>query len=214
MDILQLFLLINVFLIGILVAVAFRHARAHFWPDKHDADKRVRPPVQIPPTVKHEMLVKAQAQYQSVLDEAAKELQRDLKATSTALSAQLDKLGSDIVAEEMKQYRTSLDKLRESTTSTLTGAQAAIAEHQAELEKTYVERKAALEAQLATDMAAEKTQLMAQLDTKLADAVSAFLIETLQHNVDLGAQSAYLTAQLEAHKDDFKREINETSPAK
>ena len=50
-------------------------------------------------------------------------------------------------------------------------------------------------------------QIIGQLDTKIADGIASFLVETLQHNVDLGAQTAYLTAQLEEHKADLIREI-------
>jgi len=41
--------------------------------------------------------------------------------------------------------------------------------------------------------------------------VASFLTETLQHNVDLGAQSAYLTAMLEEHKADFAKEVADES---
>ena len=60
-------------------------------------------------------------------------------------------------------------------------------------------------------MLAEKQRLLQQIDTKLADAVASFLMETLQHNVDLGAQSAYLTAMLEEHKTDFAKELSDES---
>jgi hypothetical protein len=41
----------------------------------------------------------------------------------------------------------------------------------------------------------------------LADAVASFLIETMQHNVDLGAQSTYLTTMLEEHKTELTKGI-------
>jgi hypothetical protein len=41
--------------------------------------------------------------------------------------------------------------------------------------------------------------------------VVSFLIETLQHDIDLGAQSAYLTKVLEEHKDDFKQGVSSES---
>ena len=57
------------------------------------------------------------------------------------------------------------------------------------------------------ELAAEKEQLAKLMDTKLADAVASFLMETLPHNVDLGAQSAYLTSMLEEHKAELVREV-------
>ena len=57
--------------------------------------------------------------------------------------------------------------------------------------------------------AAEKQQLIAQIDTKLADAVTSFLVETLGHNVDLGAQSDYLISVLDEHKAEFTKRVTD-----
>jgi hypothetical protein len=58
-------------------------------------------------------------------------------------------------------------------------------------------------------VAAEKQKMIELMDTKLADAVGSFLVETLQHNIDLGAQTAYLTAQLEEHKAELVKGVSE-----
>mgnify|MGYP003296595883 CR=1 FL=1 len=71
------------------------------------------------------------------------------------------------------------------------------------------EQQDSLIAKMKEDVAAEKARLIAQIDTKLADATVSFLLETLQHNVDLGAQTAYLTGVLEEHKDEFKKEVSD-----
>ena len=44
---------------------------------------------------------------------------------------------------------------------------------------------------------------------KLAGAVTAFLIDTLGHNVDLGAQTKYLTETLEQHKAELVKELSD-----
>jgi hypothetical protein len=49
-------------------------------------------------------------------------------------------------------------------------------------------------------MEKKRAFLAAQLEEKLSDAVSSFLLEALQHSVDLGAQAQYLTTVLEEHK--------------
>ena len=111
----------------------------------------------------------------------------------------------------MKRYHESLDELRRQTEATIGSAQAEIIAHQAdltaklsdrqaELEAALGIRRVELEAKMTDELATEKQLLAQQVDTKLGDAVASFLAETLQHNVDLGAQSAYLTAMLDEHK--------------
>jgi phenylpyruvate tautomerase PptA (4-oxalocrotonate tautomerase family) len=66
-----------------------------------------------------------------------------------------------------------------------------------------------MQARLAEELANEKQRLAQLLDTKLADAVASFLVETLGKEVDLGAQAAYLTSMLEAHKDELIKGVTD-----
>lgn len=208
---LQLFLLLNVFLIGALTATAVRHARAHFRPVPVEV-KKSHPSEQgahLPAAVKERLLQAAQVKFQAVLDHSADELQHDLKTTSVQINRHLEKLGVAIVTSEMQHYRALIDELRKQSETTAVGGQSKLAAHQAELSARLDERQIELEAKLSDDMTAEKQRLTQQVDTKLADAVASFLIETLQHNVDLGAQSAYLTAMLEEHKVELTKGITD-----
>lgn len=194
---LQIFLLINIFLIGVLVTIAIQHLYAHFHP--HEADHVHGPaphPVKLSPEVRQKLLEKAANRFQRVLDQAAHELETDLAHTKGELNKQVDSIGKDIVGKEMERYRSELDELRARAEAAIGGAQAEVTAHQEELK-----------AQMAADVEAEKQRLLAQIDTKLADAVASFLSEALPHNVDLGAQSEYLTSLLEEHKADFAREV-------
>jgi F0F1-type ATP synthase membrane subunit b/b' len=207
---LQLFLLLNVFLVGVVTAVAVRHALAHFRPEHHDAEKSSHPKmknIQLPPATRKQLLEEAQDDFQSVLEKSAVELQRELHATAIALNRQIAKSGAEVVRYEMERYQKQLEELRQQTESALGGAQKEVAEHQADLNEKFTERKAQLEARLAEDIAAERQRLIGQIDAKLADAVTSFLMETLPHNVDLGAQSAYLIATLEEHKAELSKEV-------
>jgi len=206
---LQLFLLLNVFVVGALTAVAIRHALAHFRPHSHDAEKAHQPVqgTRLPPAVKEQLLAEAQKNFQKILDNAASELQLDLSKTTSELNKQLATLGNQIVGDEMKRYRQNLDELQKHTEVAINSTQNELAQHQEDLQVKLVERQTELEAKLDEDIAAEKQRLIAQIDTKLADAAASFLLETLQHNVDLGAQTAYLTTMIEEHKDDFKKEV-------
>lgn len=204
---LQIFILVNVAAIGALAVLAVQHALAHFKPEEHDKHHTPKPTVQLSPAAKEKLLANAEASFQKMLDRSADELQRDLKATTLQMNTSLHKLGTDIINEEMQRYKASLDELRAQTEITIGGAQKEVETHQADLEAKFAERQAELEKKLQDEIEAEKQRLIAQIDTKLADAVASFLIETMQHDVDLGAQTTYLTKMLEAHKEEFKQGV-------
>ena len=208
---LQLFLLLNVFAIGVLTPIAVRHARAHFKPhpsdtkDSHIADHSVR----LPQAVREKLLEEAGAKFQAVLDRSASELERDLKNTSANLGKQLEKIGTEVVMNEIKHYQAILVKLREETEASAFSGRSEINKHQTELTEKLNVRQAELEAALTEEVAAEKERLLKQIDTKLADAVASFLVETLQHNVDLGSQTAYLTTMLDEHKAEIAKKVSD-----
>jgi hypothetical protein len=209
---LQILLLVNVFLIGGLLTLAIQHAYAHFKHKNAPESEKPHAPVQnghLPPAIKEKLIVASQAHFQAVLDRSATELQHDLQITAANLNKQLEKLGSDIAREEMLRYRTSLEQLRTQTAAAISGGQDQIATHQTDLKAKFAAHEAELEAKLNEQIAAEKQQLIQQLDGKLSDAVMSFLTETLQHNVDLGAQTNYLTAMLEEHKAELIKGISD-----
>lgn len=203
---LQLFLLINVFLIGVLTTIAVQHAYAHFRPH-HDDAKRPQPVPGLSPTVRKQILEAAQADFQAVLEKSAVELQRELHTTAVSLNQRIAKTGAEVVNSEMERYHAQLDELRKQAETAIGGAEKEISGHQADLQAKLAEKQAELETKLAEDIAAEKQRLLAQMDTKLADAVTSFLMETLQHDVDLGAQSRYLISQLEEHKAEISKGV-------
>jgi vacuolar-type H+-ATPase subunit E/Vma4 len=144
------------------------------------------------------MLAKAQAEFKAVLDESTTKLQGDLQATATDLNKDLEKLGDAVVKSETERYTTMLEALRTQAETVITTAQTDIKDHQTDLK-----------AKLTDNITAEQQRLIAQIDTKLADAVSSFLTEILQHNVDLGAQTPYMLATLEEHKAELIKGISD-----
>lgn len=207
---LQTLLLVNVFIMGIVIASAIRHAYAHFRPEHHEVEKAhlSAQVVHIPPAVKQRLLETSQHNFESILERSAETLQRELQATTMRLNGNLEKLGSTIIDDEMERYRKSLDQLRQQAEATIAGAQADISEHQAELKVKLTQRQAELEAQMAENIAAQQQALIQNIDTKLSDAVASFLTETLQHNVDLGAQTSYLIATLDEHKEELIKGVS------
>ena len=204
---LELFLFVDIFCIGALAALAAEHAYAHFHPRRsilQSSPIRLNMPdvAEIPETVRNQMLQEAEAHFQNALNQLASQLQHDLGTTATAINKLLGQLGAKVVGDELERYRVELGELRKQAEDGIGTIRVGLATHEAELK-----------ASMAAEIEQEKQRLLKQIDTKLADAVTSFLLETLQHNIDLGAQSAYLTAMLEEHKDDFAKEVADEAPA-
>lgn len=197
--ILQLFLLVDVFFVGVLAVIALQHATAHFRPHKQpeNSPQAVAPSKDyVSPMMRERLAKESEARFQDALNRSAAELQTSLGSTAGQLDQLLKQLGAEIVGNELERYRTELSQLRKQAQTDMGTIKTEVEAHKAELET-----------QLQQELAAEKQRLVQQLDTKLADAVSSFLLETLQHNIDLGAQEAYLKSMLEEHKADFVREV-------
>lgn len=211
--VLQVFLLLNAFLIGGASVIAFRHARAHIWPHKHDAEKKPEPPIKLPPAVREQLLAEASSHYKKILDDAAGQLQIDLSKTTASLNKDLAVLGNQIISDEMKRYRASLDDLQKHTETAIAATEAELDTHKDDLKVVMADQQKELIAKMNEAVEAEKQLMLQQIDTKLADAAASFLIETLQHDVDLGAQVPYMTKMIEEHKDDFKKEVTDGTSA-
>ena len=197
-----IFLLVDVFVVGLLAAAAVRHGLAHFRPGKHDLEKRLTAgqTAHLPPALRQQLLDAAQADFQAVLKRAAKDLEHDLASTSADIKKSLSKLETDTTGKEQAQYQAMLTKLAEQTEGDVQV-----------LHQTMTDNTAELKTKLAEEMAAEKQRLLQQIDSRLGDAVSSFLLETMQHEIDLGAQTPYLLKTLEAHKDELKKEVADGS---
>jgi hypothetical protein len=200
---LQIILFINVFIMGVLITTAVRHAKAHFRPPpppKEEPQPFVTN-VTLPAAIKDRLLQASQVEFQTAISHSADRLQQELGSTSEQINNLIRKLVTDIVSSELEHYRAEFTELHKQTVATMGTVKQSIDGHQAELK-----------AQLAQEMEAEKQRLLKQIDTKLSDAVGSFLIETLGHNVDLGSQSAYLTGMLEEHKAEFMKEVGDETP--
>jgi uncharacterized protein YaaR (DUF327 family) len=204
----EIFILVDVFFIGVLTVIAFRHAQAHYQPDKQPEPERLPiVPVgdgRLPAAIKQRMLQDSEVKFQAVLNHSADSLQHDLETTAQQIDHMVNNLATQIVTGELESYRTQLAQLQKQAMADMSGIKKAVVGYQEQLE-----------AKIAQELQAEKLRLIKQIDTKLADAVGSFLVETLQHNIDLGSQSPYLIALLEEHKADFKQEVtDDAQPAK
>lgn len=192
----QAFLVFDIFIAGAVAAVALRHAYAHFRPHTHEPEHKAPAGEHLPPAVREHLLQEAQINFESVLKSATRDLQKDLQATADDIKEQLEKMGEQARQKELEHYKATLAELQSQTNEDI-----------GTTEKELAVERAELKAKLKEEVEAEKKRLLAAIDTKLADAVTSFLLETLQHDVDLGAQTAYITKMLDEHKADFAREV-------
>jgi uncharacterized protein YjbJ (UPF0337 family) len=189
---LHAFLYVDVFAIGVIATIAFGHGLEHFTTENGDDSKP-----HLSAEVKARMLHNSEEQYKKVLEHSVGILQHDLEHSAEQINGLVTRFAGVIVGDEMEKYRAELAKLHTQATADMGNIKQEISGHQAELES-----KAAAEIDL------EKQKLIKQIDTKLGDAVASFLVEALQHNVDLGNQGEYLVSLLEQHKNDLKQEVS------
>lgn len=209
MNFLDIFLIANAFLLGVVITLAIQYFLAHKHSQKTAAKSTTATP--IPPAVRERMVKQAEQNFQGIVNRSALQLQHDLGTTGTQLNKLLEKFGSEVLDDEMRMFRANVADIRANTQGALSGAQDQITEQQtailkslaarqAELDARLSQRQTELEAELEQSFASQKDALTKQMNDKLNDAVLAFLLETLGHDVDLGAQADYLVATLEANK--------------
>lgn len=206
---LQIILLLNVFIIGALSPVVVRYAKAHFGTKTDKAEEPTPAPRsdQLSPAVKEHLQQAAQKQYQAAVEHAVANFQRDLSATASEVNQSVRKLATEIVSNELERYRNELAQLRQQAAAEMSGIKKELDDHKAELKAGLEQTIAAERQKIDQQLQAEKLQLVQQINTKLGDAVASFLLEALQHNVDLGSQNTYLTKLLDEHKADFIKEV-------
>ncbi|HVU59375.1 MAG TPA: hypothetical protein VHC98_00865 [Candidatus Saccharimonadales bacterium] len=195
---LQAFLIFDVFLAGALVTLAIQHAHAHFHARREVSSQAPAVTEPLPDDIRRQVVQASEAQFKATLEHFGVQLQRDLATTAASINKLLGHMGATVVGDELERYRVDLEKLHQQAAANVTAIHTGLAAHETELK-----------AKMAAELEAEKQRLIKQLDTKLAEAVSAFLVETLQHEADLGAQSAYLMAMLEQHKDELMKGVDD-----
>lgn len=222
MNILEIFLAVNAFILGVVVTLAVQYFIAHQRNKKAKQTKRAaHDAVPISPAVRERIAKQAEANLQGVVNRSALKLQHDLGDTSHELNKLLERFGSEVLDDEIRLFKANVADIRAATQGSLAGAQDQIAAQQAnilksltarqaELETKLSERQAMLEAELDQSFAVQKDNLTKQLNEKLNDAVLSFLLETLGHDVDLGAQTDYLIATLEANKNSLVQSATDT----
>ena len=207
-SLLQIFVLVQVFLIGFLATIVFRHGYFHIRPRRDQQPKTAPPPTDqsdtLPVELKAKMVRSSQEHFQQALEQSFEQLRKDLEVTSQHINNLVMRVATEIVSGELEKYRTEFGELHKQAAADMGSIKDQLTKHRTELES-----------KLEQEVQAEKQKLIKQMDDKLGDAVASFLLETLQHNVDLGNQNQYLISMLEEHKADLIKEVSdESEPAK
>lgn len=145
-----------------------------------------------------QMRNRAQLELTNTVKSMSQQLQQSLTQSHQQLINSIEQQAAQIINDELEQYR-----------STLSDARTSAANVSQEVEKQLREAQETIQQDAQAAMQEEKQQLVQRLDDKLSDVITQYLVEALGEHVDLGAQKQYILSQLEDHKEDIKKDIND-----
>ena len=201
MDSLQLILVIG------LVAMVVINGISLMWAMKlnHQLHERPQPKVYEVKVDAHQVMADVdmtdierltKQQLSKVASEAGSRFKESMDNAVDGLSVRMSDMANNSLVGEFEKYQVSLQALRDQSIQEFSKLQA-------ELDT----RRTQLTEHLDKIIQAEGEKRFASLDERMNDVVSAYLIESLGNQVDLGAQSAYIFETLHKHKDEIKRDI-------
>lgn len=197
---LQLFILANVFLVGVVGTVAVMHYRAHLRPEE-PTKKKALP--MLPLDTRQRLIEEAEDDYAKVLHKSTVAFEKDLESTSTHLSEQLAKIGTAIVNDEMTRYKSELAQIRDETAKKIGSSSAEIETHQTELRSQLTERQAEMDAKLAehqTELEQKLAERTAELEREFAELQARYAKKQAELEAQLAQQETELTAAVKARE--------------
>lgn len=135
-------------------------------------------------------------QFDQVIHDAAKRLKQSLNQTLSKVEQEVNNELTGAATEEFASYRKSVMALTKQNNDQL-----------ASLQKDFDTWRQSFSTQLDQTMTQERARTAEELDRRINDVVSSYLLEALGNNVDLGAQAPYIMQALDAHKEDIKKDI-------
>ena len=140
----------------------------------------------------------AQLQLTNTVKGMDQNLQTALQSSYQQLLEGIEQEATKIINGELEQYRQTLAEARNSA-----------ANISKEAERQLVEAKQSIQEEAQAAVREEKQQILQRVDDKLSDVVAHYLVEALGEHVDLGSQRDYILSELEAHKEDIKKDVND-----
>ncbi len=212
---LTIFLIVNMFVLGVVVALAYTHARAHFR-SEHEPKKRTTLPV-LPHDMQKRILEDAEDDYERVLRKSAVAFGKDLQSTTADLTRQLSEISGHIMDDELARYKASLASLHDETEKKIGSSSAEIDSHQADLRTKLAERQAAMDRQLAehqheletklAERSAELEREFTELQSDYAKKQAALEAGIVEQETKLSASLREREAQLAEHQAALEQEL-------
>lgn len=193
-NILLIILIVNVFILGVVIAFAVSHWHRNLRPRNVSSQREL-----LPEEVRQQIYDEARSDYEKVLRRSAVAFGKDLDATTDDLTKQLDKLGDTIMQDEMAQYKSGLDSLQNEVQKKAGSTSAEIDAHQAELRKQFAERMSAMDAQLAHHQQEIETKLAersAELEREFAEIQSEYVKKQAALEAELAEKESTLASNL------------------
>jgi len=148
---------------------------------------------------RHEMTEvgqKAEADLAAAAAQSSDDFHAMLDATMTELNTKAKDMITQTLSKEFEAYHNSLAKVRTQTLKEFT-----------DIKKASDEQKKNLQDEFEAKVTAQEALRLDQFNQRLDDIVSSYIVESLEHNVDLGAQMKYIIASLESRKEDIKKDV-------
>jgi len=103
---LQIFIYVDVFIIGIAAAIAYRHAYAHYHPAvKVKPAHQVSEATRLTQSAREKLLLEAEQKFQQILQHSADQLTKDLDLTAERINVTVKKLSADIITKELEGFQ-------------------------------------------------------------------------------------------------------------
>lgn len=185
-DLLQLILLINVFILGVVIALTVRHFLDH-------GKKLNGSHGTLSDTMKQQLAEAAQKEFKTALESSGAALKNDMNTTAKELNRLLGAFGGEILNDEMRLFRENLESIRKKTELETGNTHAQIASHQAELEMDLAKRRGELQKQIEQHQSALEHTLL-QLQTEIESSLTK---RQATFEQKLGAREAALNADLD-----------------
>ncbi|EDK72541.1 hypothetical protein TM7_0325 [candidate division TM7 genomosp. GTL1] len=128
--------------------------------------------------------------------QAAEKFEASLNKTIPKLTADIEEMNSRTLQKEFNKYQLSFNALNDEAMQS-----------QAKLVHEIQQRRAALLGALDKKIISDYQERLARFDQRFSDIISSYIAESLPENADLGAQLPAILAELEANKEQIKKDI-------
>lgn len=201
MDSLQLTLIVALIVLSLLTVASFLRT---FYLESHNNKKEVAKIYQVHVDAKEiiphidttEIEKQTQAELLKSSQDGAEKMQTAINGAVSRIAEHVEQLTNTTLNAEFQKYQLSLQALREQSITEFT-----------KLQQELNGQRDQMIQNLDKQVAAEYSKRLDQLNAKIDDVVSSYVIESLGTDVDLSEQLKVVLKNLDKHKQDIKKDI-------